>query len=91
MFEVAFANFVFHAASKVNTENDSRGPLLLISGTADHTVPDVTTQATFKQYRHSSAVTELKQFEGQGQSLTIDNGWLDIAQAVLSWLKTKSL
>lgn len=87
LFEVALANFSLHAASKVNVENDTRGPLLLISGTADHTVPDVTTQATFKQYRNSLAVTELKHFEGRGHSLIIDKGWRDVAEASLSWLK----
>ena len=91
LFEVAFANFTFHAVSKVNTGNDSRGPLLLISGTADHTVPDVTTRAAFKLYRHSLAVTELKQFEGRSHSLTIDHGWPDVAQAIHGWLKDKGL
>ena len=91
LFEVAFANFTFHAASKVHTDNATRGPLLLISGTADHTVPDVTTQATFRQYRDSPAVTELKQFEGRGHSLAIDHGWRDVASACLSWLKSKGL
>ena len=41
-----------------------------------------------KQYRDSAAVTELKQFEGRGHSLTIDHGWEDVAHAVLDWLKT---
>jgi len=89
LFEAALANFSAHAPSKVNTDNGTRGPLLLISGTADHTVPDATTQATFRLYRHSLAVTELKQFEGRGHSLTIDNGWPDVANAVLAWLKDK--
>lgn len=75
----------------MNTANDTRGPLLLISGTADHTVPDVVTRSTLKQYRDSTAVTELKQFEGRGHSLIIDSGWKDIADAVLSWLKTNGL
>lgn len=91
LFEVAFANFTFHSASKVNTDNATRGPLLLISGTADHTVPDVTTQASFRQYRDSSAVTELKHFEGRGHSLTIDHGWRDVATACLEWLRDKAL
>src|SRR6185436_16018300 len=89
LFEAALANFNPHAPSKVDTANSTRGPLLLISGTADHTVPDVTTQATFRLYRHSLAVTELKQFEGRGHSLTIDRGWPDVAKAVLAWLKDK--
>lgn len=91
LFEVAFANFTFHASSKVNTANDTRGPLLLISGTADHTVPDVTTRAAFRMYRHSLAVTELKQFEGRGHSLTIDRGWREVADTVLGWLSEKEL
>ena len=91
LFEVALANFSLHAASKVDTKNDTRGPLLLISGTADHTAPDVTTQAAFKLYRDSTAVTELKQFEGRGHSLTVDHGWKDVADAILQWLRAQGL
>src|SRR6478609_9099284 len=39
--------------------SDRRGPLLLISGLEDHTVPDVVTRSTLKQYRSSTAITEL--------------------------------
>jgi len=66
LFQAAAANFVLHSQAKVNTANETRGPLLLISGTADHTVPDVVTRSTFKQYRDSTAITELKHFEGRG-------------------------
>jgi pimeloyl-ACP methyl ester carboxylesterase len=90
LFQAAAANFVLHSQAKVDTANEQRGPLLLISGTADHTVPDVVTRSTLKQYRDSIAVTELKQFEGRGHSLTIDSGWHDVASAVLEWLKTSS-
>jgi alpha-beta hydrolase superfamily lysophospholipase len=91
LFQAATANFVLHAQAAVNTANDERGPLLLISGTADHTVPDVVTRSTLKQYRDSTAVTELKQFEGRGHSLTIDSGWRDVAETVLEWLKANDL
>jgi alpha-beta hydrolase superfamily lysophospholipase len=91
LFQAAVANFTLHSEAKVNTTNDSRGPLLLISGTADHTVPDVVTQSTMKQYRRSTAVTELRQFEGRDHSLTIDSGWRDVAESVLGWLKSKGL
>jgi pimeloyl-ACP methyl ester carboxylesterase len=86
LFEAAVANFSLHSPAKVDTHNETRGPLLLISGTADHTVPDVVTRSTLKQYRDSMAVTELEQFEGRGHSLTIDHGWKDVADAVLAWL-----
>jgi len=91
LFQAAVANFALHSEAKVNTDNETRGPLLLISGTADHTVPDVVTRSTLKQYRESAAVTELKQFQGRGHSLTIDNGWKDVADEVLAWLKTNGL
>ena len=91
LFQAAAANFVPGAEAKVDTANDTRGPLLLISGTADHTVPDVTTRAAFRLYRNSSAVTELKQFEGRGHSLTVDGGWKDVALACLAWLRDKGL
>jgi pimeloyl-ACP methyl ester carboxylesterase len=91
LFQAAAANFVLHSEAKVDTANDTRGPLLLISGTKDHTVPDVVTKSTFKQYRDSTAVTELRQFEGRGHSLVVDSGWKDVADAVLDWLKVQDL
>jgi pimeloyl-ACP methyl ester carboxylesterase len=91
LFQAAAANFVMHSQAKVDTANSERGPLLLISGTADHTVPDVVTRSTLKQYRDSTAVTELKQFEGRGHSLTIDSGWREVAEAILAWLQANDL
>jgi pimeloyl-ACP methyl ester carboxylesterase len=87
LFQAAVANFVLHSEAKVDTANEKRGPLLLISGKKDHTVPDVVTRSTLKQYRDSTAVTELKQFEGRGHSLTIDSGWREVADAALEWLQ----
>jgi pimeloyl-ACP methyl ester carboxylesterase len=87
LFQAAVANFALHSEAKVNTANEHRGPLLLISGKQDHTVPDVTTRSTLKQYRDSTAVTELRQFEGRGHSLTIDSGWREVADATLEWLQ----
>jgi pimeloyl-ACP methyl ester carboxylesterase len=86
LFQAAVANFTLHSQAKVATENEHRGPLLLISGKQDHTVPDVSTRSTLKQYRDSQAVTELKQFEGRGHSLTVDHGWREVADATIEWL-----
>jgi pimeloyl-ACP methyl ester carboxylesterase len=91
LFEAAAANLNIHSPAKVDTANEARGPLLLISGTADHTVPDVVTRSTLRQYRDSMATTELKQFEDRGHSLTIDHGWQDVANEVLSWLHAHDL
>ncbi len=91
LFEAAAANFSFHSPAKVETKKEDRGPLLLVSGLEDHTVPDKVTRSTLKQYRDSTAVTELEQFEGRGHSLTVDGGWKDIAEAVLEWLKANDV
>lgn len=91
LFQAAAANFSLHSPAAVETGNQDRGPLLLISGLEDHTVPDVVTRSTLKQYRKSTAVTELKQFEGRGHSLTIDHGWREVAEAVLEWLAKQGL
>jgi alpha-beta hydrolase superfamily lysophospholipase len=91
LFQAAAANFVLHSQAEVDTGNETRGPLLLISGTADHTVPDVVTRSTLKQYRHSHAVTELTRFEGRGHSLTIDNGWKEVADTAVQWLKAQGI
>jgi pimeloyl-ACP methyl ester carboxylesterase len=91
LFEAAFANVTPHSPAKVNTRNSARGPLLLISGQKDHTVPDSVTHATFSQYRHSTAVTDLRRLANRGHSLTIDSGWRDVADTALTWLKAHNL
>jgi pimeloyl-ACP methyl ester carboxylesterase len=88
MFQAAIANLVPNSAAAVDTGNPKRGPLLMISGTADHTVPDATTESAFRLY-HGSAVTELIRFEGRGHSLTIDHGWRDVASSCMNWLRRK--
>ena len=91
LFEAAAANFDPHSPAKVNTGNAGRGPLLLISGGRDHTVPEAVTKSTLKQYRHSEATTDLLDFPDRGHSLTIDHGWRDVADASLAWLKDQGI
>jgi pimeloyl-ACP methyl ester carboxylesterase len=91
LFEAAAANFSLHSPAKVETDNPDRGPLLLVSGGKDHTVPESITKSTAKQYRHSPAETEVMDFPDRGHSLTIDHGWPEIAQAALTWLGKHSL
>jgi pimeloyl-ACP methyl ester carboxylesterase len=89
LFEAAAANFNPHSPAKVDTDNSGRGPLLLVMGGRDHTVPEAVTRATLKQYRHSEATTDILEFEDRAHSLTIDSGWRDVADASLSWLRTQ--
>ncbi len=80
-----------HSPARVNTRNSARGPLLLISGKKDHTVPDIVTHPTSSQYPHSMAMTDLRCLAGCGHSLTIDSGWREVADTALNWLKAHML
>ena len=87
LFEAASANLSPHSPAEVDTDNPDRGPLLLIVGGQDHTVPEAITKSTLKQYKDSPAVTELQEFPDRGHSLTIDAGWKEVADAALTWLE----
>ncbi len=91
LFQAATAMLNPNAATKVNVANATRGPLLLISGSSDNTVPPVLVTSTLKVHRKSPAVTDFKNFAGRGHSLTIDSGWRDIAEHCLTWLHTRQL
>jgi non-heme chloroperoxidase len=91
LFEAASANFALHSPAKVETRNETRGPLLITAGGKDHTVPAAVSRATFKLYGKSPALTDLKEFSDRGHSLALDSGWREIADAVLAWLKEHGL
>jgi len=86
LFQGAAANFSRHSPAKVDTQKADRGPLLLTSGTDDHTVPLKVTEEVFAMYEKGSGHTDLHLFEGRGHSLTIDHGWSDVAHVILKWL-----
>jgi pimeloyl-ACP methyl ester carboxylesterase len=73
--------------SKVNTENLERGPLLIIDGQKDHTVPWAIAHAAYKRQKRNPAVTEIIKVPNRGHSLTIDHGWGEVAQTALDFIK----
>jgi pimeloyl-ACP methyl ester carboxylesterase len=91
LFQAATAMFNPNSAVKIDVANPTRGPLLLISGAKDNTVPPVIVKSTLKLYRRSPAVTDFKEFPGRGHSLTIDSGWREIAESCLDWLDSKQI
>ena len=91
LFQAASANLSRHSEAAVDTNRSDRGPLLLVAGGQDHTAPEAVTRGTLKQYRHSTAVTDLQELDDRGHSLTIDHGWRGVAEVVLSWLQTQGL
>jgi pimeloyl-ACP methyl ester carboxylesterase len=86
LFQGAAANFSRHSPAMVDTRKSDRGPLLLTSGTEDHTVPLKVTEEVFAMYQKGSGQTDLHLFEDRGHSLTIDSGWSDVANVILKWL-----
>jgi pimeloyl-ACP methyl ester carboxylesterase len=91
LFQAATATFNPNSATRVNVANATRGPLLLISGAEDNTVPPVLVRSALRVYSKSPAVTEFKEFDGRGHSLTIDSGWRELAEYCLNWLQAKRL
>ncbi|MCP2030212.1 pimeloyl-ACP methyl ester carboxylesterase [Okibacterium sp. HSC-33S16] len=87
LFEDATANFAKASPAAVNTATTIRGPLLLMSGSVDHTVPRKVTLEVAKLYsRNDLSRTDYVEFDGKGHSLTIDSGWGEVADRVLAWL-----
>ena len=86
-FRFAFANAVGEDEAKVDTKNPGRGPLLIISGEKDHTVPWAIANASFKRQQRNEGVTEIVEIPNRGHALTIDNGWREVADTALAFVK----
>jgi non-heme chloroperoxidase len=87
LFQAAAANLNPWTEAKVDTENTERGPLLLISGEVDHTVPWAIVHASFERQSRNVGVTEVAQIPNRGHALTIDSGWREVAQTALDFVK----
>jgi non-heme chloroperoxidase len=87
IFQAAAANINPWTEAKVNTINPDRGPLLIISGEKDHTVPWAIANASFKRQKRNPGVTEIVEIKGRGHALTIDNGWQEVADTALAFVK----
>jgi pimeloyl-ACP methyl ester carboxylesterase len=87
LFQAAAANLNPWTEAKVDTENPHRGPLLLISGEKDHTVPWAITNASYKRQARNADVTEITEIPGRGHALTIDSGWRDVADTALAFVQ----
>ena len=87
IFQAAAANLNPWTEAKVNAKNPDRGPLLIISGDEDHTVPWAIANASYKkQAKNEDAVTEIVKLENRGHALTIDAGWRRVAQTALDFV-----
>lgn len=88
LFQAAVANFnPFHNEVTVDVKNPDRGPLLVIAGANDTTVPLALTRATYRQQAKNPGVTEIVEIADRGHSLTIDQGWPEVAQVALDFIR----
>jgi pimeloyl-ACP methyl ester carboxylesterase len=88
LFEAASANLNPFSQVKVKTKKATdRGPLLLISGEKDNTVPWAIANSSYKRQKRNDAVTEITEMPDRGHSLTIDHGWQEVAHTALDFVK----
>jgi non-heme chloroperoxidase len=87
LFQAATANLNPGTEAKVDSKNPDRGPLLIISGEKDHTVPWAIANASYKKQLHNPGVTEIVEIPERGHALTIDSGWRKVADTALDFVK----
>ena len=87
LMQMANANLNPWTEAKADTENPDRGPLLIIDGEKDHTVPWAIANASYKRQRRNKGITEIKKIPNRGHSLTIDSGWREVADTALEFVK----
>jgi pimeloyl-ACP methyl ester carboxylesterase len=73
--------------AKVDTKNADRGPLLILDGEKDNTVPWAIANGSYKRQSRNPGVTEIEKVPNRGHSLTIDSGWRVVAQKALDFIK----
>lgn len=87
LFQAAGANLNPWTEDKVDTRNPERGPLLILDGELDNTVPWSIANASYKQQAKNPGVTEIQKIAGRGHALTIDSGWREVAQISLAFVQ----
>src|SRR4051794_7949081 len=87
LVQMGNANLNPRTEAKVDTKNPGRGPLLIMDGEKDHTVPWAIANAAYKLQRRNPGVTEIVKMPNRGHSLTIDHGWREVAQTALDFVK----
>jgi non-heme chloroperoxidase len=87
LFQAAAANLNPWTEAKVDTRNPARGPLLIVSGEKDNTVPRAIAHASYKRQKANEDVTEFVEIPNRGHSLTIDSGWHEVADTALEFIR----
>jgi pimeloyl-ACP methyl ester carboxylesterase len=87
LMQMANANLNPWTEAKLDPKNPDRGPLLILDGEKDHTVPWAIANAAYKRQSRNKGVTEIEKIPNRGHSLTIDSGWREVADKALAFVK----
>ncbi|HWI74097.1 MAG TPA: alpha/beta hydrolase [Baekduia sp.] len=87
LFQAATANLNPWTEVKVNSKNPDRGPMLIVSGEKDHTVPWAISNAAYKKQKRNEGITEIVSVDNRGHALTIDSGWREVADLALAFVQ----
>ncbi|MFL5798748.1 MAG: alpha/beta hydrolase [Actinomycetota bacterium] len=87
IFQAAAANLNPWTEAKVDSKNPERGPLLIVAGELDHTVPPAISNASYKREKRNEGVTEVVTIPNRGHALTIDGGWREVADTALAFVR----
>ncbi len=87
IFQASTANLNPWTEAKVDTKNPDRGPLLIIDGEKDHTVPWAIANASYKKQARNKGVTEIVKIPNRGHALTVDSGWREVADTALEFVE----
>jgi len=87
LFQAASANLNPWTEAKVDSKNPDRGPLLIISGEKDNTVPWAIANASYKKQKRNEAPTEIVEMPNRGHALVIDSGWREVADTALTFIQ----
>jgi pimeloyl-ACP methyl ester carboxylesterase len=87
LFQAAFANVNPWTEAKVNRRTPDRGPLLIIDGERDNTLPLSMARAAYKLQKKNTGVTEFVTIPNRGHSLVIDSGWREVADTALNFVR----
>ena len=87
LMQMANANLNPFTEAKLDPKNPARGPLLIIDGEKDHTVPWAIANASYKRQSRNEAVTEIEKVPDRGHSLTIDSGWREVCDRAIAFVK----
>lgn len=86
LFQAVTSNVNPWTEAQVDSRNPDRGPLLIVAGQADHTIPLAITHAMAKLQEKNPGITEIVEMPDRGHALTIDHGWAEVADVSRAFL-----